>query len=152
MFNLFGKRKRKQPARTVELFCVEPTRTDLELVRRWGVVTITGKSDQQFNVYRDGPGYIVTMQKRDGTEIDADETGLFKGGCCATILEAYERAASYLSDLIAASGMMSLPCTQIVLMDTTPGHDTGHLSMFEYAGGPVSESRYINPETGERVS
>ena len=145
VFGLFKRWKRGKNEGDGTVWSADPTRSDLKLIRRWGVMTVTRQSDEQFNLYELENGYLVTMQMRDGAEVEQDGTGLFKGGQCQSIDEAYGRAASYLSDLIYASAMVGGSCLKIVIVNTTPGTDPCHLSTLEHDGHGVSEKKHNDP-------
>lgn len=152
MFGLFKKKQRPPKNDGWTVWIAEPTHTDLCLVRRWGVITNTKVSSHQFNVYQNGNAFVVTMHFRDGKEVERDPTGLFKGGKCASIGDAWEAAASYTSDILNGSGMMGLPCQNAVIFDTTPGRDSFHLATFDYVNGAVQETRNFDPDSREPMA
>jgi hypothetical protein len=134
------------------LFVAEPTRRRLLLARRWGVMLITNVSNEQFNVYQSGAGFLVTRHTRDGEEVEKDDTGFFCGGQKASIADAWEAVASYLSDLLHVSGRCDLPCQRAVVFDTTPGRQSYHLASLDYRDGSVHETLNFDPTSGESLA
>lgn len=152
MFRLFKKPRRPTEDDEWTFWSAEPTRRDLHLVRRWGIVYITKVSNHQFNVYRSGTAFVVTMHSRDGKEVERDGTGLFRGGKCASIADAWEAVVSYTSDILIASGMAGLPTQQAVLLDTTPDQDTFHLATMKYVDGLCERTQHFDPDTRQPLA
>lgn len=120
---------------------LEPTRTDLPLVRRWGCVGNNGVSIGQFNVYRKGQGYYLTMQRTDGEE--SESMCHISGGDCSTLSEAYTKATSLLVDLLGASRAIGgSHCADLLVDTTTAGGPMRPLACFEAAPGGATETRH----------
>lgn len=149
---MFKKTRRPSDDDELTLWSAEPTRRDLHLERQWGVVYITRVSNYQFNVYRSGTGFMVTMHSRDGEEVERDDTGLFRGGKCESIAEAWEAAVTYTSDILIGSGIAGLPSQVAYLFDTTPGQDTFHLATMKYVDGLCERTQHFDPDTRQPVA
>lgn len=144
---MFNPSNSKDPSEDVwTIWSAEPTRNDLSLVRRWGL-TYSTKASHQFNVYQLGDAFLVTLHTPDGTEVERDATGLFHGGKCARIGDAWEVVAKYTSSILSACGMVGASPRAAVIFDTTPEQKTFHLSSFEYINGAVQETRNFDPDS-----
>ncbi len=158
VFGWFRKRRSRPDGEDTVWVC-EPTRTDLPLARRWGTLNDTGVSCVQFNVYRACDHFIVTRHMIDGAEIEDD--GVFRGGQCATITEAYRKMVSYLSDFQILGGLAKFS-QMTTIVETTPGLEPTQVGTIEFRevrrtadypmGGAVWVTECSDPETRQPLA
>jgi len=112
-----------------------------KLVRRWGFVSNIGISTCQFNVYRTVNGYRVTQQDEKGNE--SEHMTHIQGGECSSLMDAYMKASSVLSDILIVSSALG-PQAQNkanLIVDTTPGREWAPLAILIAEGQVASEIR-----------
>jgi len=118
----------------------DPKRSDMPLARRWGTINNLGASPCQFNVYRQGAGYYLTMQEKDGAE--TTELFTISGGYCETLMEAYMKVTAYIVLLLQASQAIRGGCQSFMFIDTTPSTKVFQpIAFLEAGNGQANETR-----------
>jgi hypothetical protein len=136
----FKKKERPSEFNATNMLHHDPKRSDLPLARRWGTINNLGASPCQFNVYRQGAGYYLTMQNKDGAE--STELLTIPGGYCETLMDAYIKATAYLVLLLQANEAITGKHQSFMFIDTTPSFKVFQpLAFLEAGNGQANESR-----------